>query len=238
MGAANRGANGKKAEVTEFRRPEDIPYTPRKGLTLKTKDFDQESMARAYAENFTGSAMAALRVILAADKSAGYEAQLDYPGLLDLLREQGTAVNAGSLELAEAMLMNQATALQSVATRLLERGMGHTEIAPFEANMRMGLRAQSQCRATLETLAAIKNPAPVAFVKQANFAHGPQQVNNGVSPPSRAGESEIEQNKLLEVANGERLDTGTASASGRANQKLETVGAVNRSAKSGRKGKD
>ena len=42
--------------------------------------------------------------------------------------------------------------------------------------MRLSLKAQGQCRATLETLAVIKNP-PV-FAHQANIAHGPQQVNN------------------------------------------------------------
>ena len=81
------------------------------------------------------------------------------------------------------------------------------------------LKAQSQCRATLETLAAIKNPAPVAFVRQANIAHGPQQVNNGPQPAadgvSRARESEIPPNKLLEHQHGERLDLGTVQASGR-----------------------
>ena len=100
-------------------------------------------------------------------------------------------MNGGSLAQVEAMLMNQATALQTVFARLVERGMGCTEVAPFEANLRMGLRAQSQCRATLETLAAIKNPAWVAFVRQANIAHGPQQVNNGVPEPSRTRENEI-----------------------------------------------
>ena len=93
--------------------------------------------------------------------------------------------------------------------------------------MRLALRAQGQCRATLEMLAAIKNPSSVAFVRQANIAHGPQQVNNGVPPPLRAGESEIEPNKLLEATHGERLDTGTASAAGRANQDLAAVGALN-----------
>jgi len=44
--------------------------------------------------------------------------------------------------------------------------------------MRLALRAQSQCRATLETLAVIKNPTTVAYVRQANIANGPQQVNN------------------------------------------------------------
>lgn len=40
---------------------------------------------------------------------------------------------------------------------------------------RLALKAQGQCRATVETLAAIKNP-PVVFARQANIAHGPQQV--------------------------------------------------------------
>jgi hypothetical protein len=44
---------------------------------LKTKGFDQESMAKAHAKHFTGGPMAALRIILASDKSAGYEAQMD-----------------------------------------------------------------------------------------------------------------------------------------------------------------
>jgi hypothetical protein len=84
---------------------------------LKTKGFDQESMAKAHAKHFTGGPMAALRIILASDKSAGYEAQMDYPGLLETLRQQGEAVNAGDLSQAEAMLMDRASALQSVAAR-------------------------------------------------------------------------------------------------------------------------
>jgi len=47
------------------------------------------------------------------------------------------------------------------------------------------LKAQSQCRATLEALAAIKNP-PIVYARQANIAAGPQQVNNGVPGPVRA----------------------------------------------------
>jgi hypothetical protein len=79
--------------------------------------------------------------------------------------------------------------------------------------LRLGLKAQSQCRATLETLATIKNPQPVAFVRQANIAHGPQQVNNdGAAPASRARESENPPNKVLEHQHAERLDFGTASA--------------------------
>lgn len=43
--------------------------------------------------------------------------------------------------------------------------------------MRLALKAQGQCRATLETLANLKNP-PVVVARQANIANGPQQVNN------------------------------------------------------------
>lgn len=50
--------------------------------------------------------------------------------------------------------------------------------------MRLGLKAQDQCRHTLETLAVMKNP-PV-FARQANIANGPQQVNNGHAPEPRA----------------------------------------------------
>ena len=38
--------------------------------------------------------------------------------------------------------------------------------------MKLALKAQNQCRMTLETLAAIKNP-PVIYARQANFANGP-----------------------------------------------------------------
>jgi hypothetical protein len=58
----------------------------------------------------------------------------------------------------------------------------------------MALRAQSQCRATLETLAAIKNP-PIVYARQANVTTGPQQINNGVASP-RAREIENEQTRF------------------------------------------
>ena len=131
----------------------------------------------------------------------------------------------------------QATALQSLFARLAERGMSCTEVVPFETNMRIALRAQSQCRATLETLAAIKNP-PMVIAKQANVTTGPQQVNNGIAAPgpSRAQENEIGQSKLLEASNGERLDTGTAGAAGGGDQTLAPVGAVDRAKDGGGEG--
>lgn len=76
---------------------------------------------------------------------------------------------------------------------------------------RLALKAQSQCRATLETLAVIKNP-PV-FARQANIANGPQQVNNQVTvealPRVRADALEMPQTKLLQAGDA-RVDTRTA----------------------------
>src|SRR3989442_9303049 len=87
---------------------------------------------------------------------------------------------------------------------------------------------RSQCRTTLETLATIKKPPAVAFVKQFNNAAGPQQVNNNVRPS--VAREEIGQNELLEPINGERLDTGPASTAGGADKVMATMGNLHRAA--------
>jgi hypothetical protein len=94
--------------------------------------------------------------------------------------------------------------------------------------MRLALKAQTQCRATLETLALLKNPTPVAFVRQANIGQA-VQVNNAPSAAgneSRAREIESTQSKLLEGQHGKRLDTGTAGTASGADPQLATLGKV------------
>ena len=86
--------------------------------------------------------------------------------------------------------------------------------------LRLALKAQAQCRATIETLAAMKNP-PVVFARQANISNGPQQVNNG--QPPRAEEKQNLPNELLEEGDGQRLDDGTAFATVRSDQDLVPV---------------
>lgn len=155
---------------------------------------------------------------------------LDLRGLVGELVDQAQEVNDGNLERAEGMLMVQAHTLDAIFNNLAQRAVNTEYMDTLDRYLRLALKAQSQCRATLETLAAIKNPAPLAFVKQANFANGPQQVNNGVGAnASRAGISENQPNKVLEGQHGERLDLGTASATGGTDSPMETVGAVNRS---------
>ena len=87
-------------------------------------------------------------------------------------------------------------------------------------NLTLALKAQAQCRSTLEALAEIKNPRPVQFVKQANMTTGPQQVNNAYAGTpshsgiqSSAGNIQSEQNKLLESGHGkprQRMDARAA----------------------------
>ena len=126
-------------------------------------------------------------------------------------------------------MTSQAVALNAIFTNLALRA--HLNIGEHwdaaERYMRLALKAQGQCRTTLETLATIKNP-PTVFARQANIAHGPQQVNNGVSL-ARAGNPESVQNKLLE-ANDERLDGGPADSAGAGDQSLAAVGTLDRSA--------
>lgn len=205
--------------------PETNKYPRKEVQVLLEKGDSDEMAARKMTAVVSTPEMAALRVIRGAEKKDGIWDSIDVPALMDQLRDQASAVNRGDLSQAEAMLMNQATALQSLFARLAERGMS-CDLAPaFESNMRMALRAQSQCRATLETLAAMKSP-PVIFAKQANIANGHQQINNGA--PSRALENGNQQSKLSE-GNYELLpDTRASGFESRVNTALETVGEINR----------
>ena len=87
----------------------------------------------------------------------------------------------------EAMLYGQAVTLETIFTSLARRATSQEYLKQFQAYLGLALKAQAQCRATLEALAEIKNPRPVAFVKQANISGGHQQVNNGVQPAQQAG---------------------------------------------------
>jgi len=176
------------------------------------------------------------------------QAEHDDLSLMDIaheLREQGEAVNRGDLSGAERMLNAQAVALNAIFAEMARRAaLNMSEhLSATEIYMRLALKAQSQSRATFETLAAIKNP-PVVFARQANINNGgQQQVNNG-KPENRqvsdagtdsphASDSLSKRNELLEdLTHGcTQLDARATAEAGRTNQGLEPVGTVNRPAK-------
>lgn len=152
--------------------------------------------------------------------------------LVTVLKAQGDELSNGGLRHAETMLCAQATSLNMMFGELARRAalnMGE-HMSATETYLKLALRAQNQCRATLETLATIKNP-PVVFAKQANIAHGPQQVNNDTASIARACESEKAPNELLEADDhGQGLDTGATRPAGAGHQELATVEAVHRPA--------
>lgn len=192
---------------------------PRKEIPCEDSE-DADTAGRNYARLLTSPEMSAYRVISAHEGKALAEG-IDVPGMLELLREQASVVSGGDLSQVEAMLMNQATALQTLFSRLAIASRSADMLPQQEMAMRLALKAQAQCRATLETLAAIKNP-PLVYARQANVTTGPQQINNGAAVPSRARAREIE-NEQSKV-----LDAGTASAAIPSHSSLETLGEVDR----------
>ena len=165
----------------------------------------------------------------------------DFTALANKIREQTDAMHAGDMKGIESMLFAQALTLQATFTALSRRAASNAGeyIGATDTYLRLALKAQGQCRATLETLANIKNPRPVAFVKQANFANGPQQVNNGTGDKGgsvvRAREkNENLQNELLtntRATHGKPVDTRTKSKAGRSNPRVAAVETGHRAAK-------
>lgn len=148
-------------------------------------------------------------------------------------------VQGGELGRLEAMLVSQATALQTMFTSLARRASHQEQLKHYGVFMGLALKAQAQSRATISALVELKYPRQATFIKQANVAHGPQQVNNGAEPcgglrtPNARTHTRTEQTKpkhpeLLEQRHGERLDTGKTSATSRADPNMETVGEVHR----------
>ena len=157
----------------------------------------------------------------------------DVGDLAAVLRDSVKAAQDGRLAEYEGMLGAQAYALNAIFLEMTRRAALNlgTHLGATEQYMRLALKAQSQARTTIETLAEVKNPRPIAFVRQANIAQN-QQINNGEAtaveqtPPAPA--IERPQTKLLETSNVTRLDTRAQSGTGRSHPPLEAVGSVDR----------
>jgi len=153
----------------------------------------------------------------------------DINGYIAELQHQAQAASAGDLSRSEAMLMSQATTLNALSHSLIGWALNHLReggnAAYFEMHMRLAFKAQSQSRATIETLAEIKNPRQVAFFKQANIAGGHQQiVNSGPSPIAR--ESEIPPSKQSGHEHELLPNAGASAPASRVDPTLEAVGAI------------
>lgn len=163
-----------------------------------------------------------------AKATSGTHGKLHLMKLVEAMTESANKVKANDMSDVEAMLMSQAMALNGMFADLTNRSVMNRSGGYFDASqayLKMAFKAQNQCRMTLETLSTIKNP-PVVYAKQANIAHGPQQVNNGGVPSTRTNEIESSPSKLLESSNEQPLDTGAAGKAVRRDSALATVGGV------------
>lgn len=151
---------------------------------------------------------------------------------LDVMTERVSKANSGDLVALEATLTAQSVALDSIFNEMARRAALNVgeHLGATETYLRLAFKAQAQCRSTLQTLAEIKNPRPVAFVRaqQANISQGHQQVNNGVATAHARGESPNHANELLEVENGKRMDAGAPGQACGADPTMATVEAVDR----------
>ena len=207
---------------------------PRDPQTLPIEGKQGDSMPVAKAKAATKASINAVMVVNAYQGNIMGK-DVDLGELVGEMQTKFKEVNDGDLSSLEAMLVGQATALQTMFTSLAMRATSQEYLKQYGLYMTLALKAQAQSRATISALVDLKYPKQAAtFVKQANISNGHQQVNNGAIPDQYAqahahtGDIQTAPNKLLEANHGQRLDIGAQAAAGRANQRVDAVGAVHR----------
>ena len=225
---------GKGAAMKKTRTPK--PKAPKPGQVNNTKVATQEGESPARRAAQLGLSPVIVGTLTAATFAQSAVGIIDINEAVIVARERVDRVREGNLSYVEATLTVQAMTLDAIFNEMAKRAamnMGE-HLAATETYLKMALKAQSQCRATLETLVEVKAPRVATFIKQANIANQ-QQVNNGSAASGgndslSHGKSINPSNELLEAHHGERLDTGTQGKAGGDYPHLEAVGAVNRAA--------
>ena len=82
---------------------------------------------------------------------------VDMNVLIEQLRNTFTEVKGGELHTLEAMLISQATALQTIFTSLARRAQTQEYQKHLESFLGLALKAQAQSRATITALVDLKN---------------------------------------------------------------------------------
>jgi hypothetical protein len=165
---------------------------------------------------------------------AGTCSKVDINQLCTGLIEQLEQVCEGSLRGVKSRLLMQSAVLDSIFSKLnieAARNIGvGGSLELSERLLKLAFRAQSQSRATDETLAFLEHPKAL-FIRQQNNAAGHQQVLN-----SRARKKKPGTNKLLAQRYGERMDTRTPGTSVRRDLAMAAMDAFDRATNSRGKG--
>lgn len=151
------------------------------------------------------------------------------------VRRITAAVKAGDLSDVEGMLVAQAVALQTISANFFNRAQMQTGQRNLEAFFGLGLKAQSQSRATIQALIELKFPRQTVFAKNVGNVNNGQQQYNAPGVP-HAGKDDSAQIKQIGGIDGEWMDTRAPSAPVSTHPHLAAVGAVDRPTKRSRKG--
>lgn len=145
----------------------------------------------------------------------------DFQANMRVLESATKQIKSGDLSRVEEMYISQAMALEVMFSGLARRAKAQDKLLQYEAHMRLALKAQNQCRATLQALVQLKRPSNTTFVKQANIAQVHQQVNNlpekNITP----------QNELLKDSYAQ-LDSRTTPTTKGIDTTVEALETINR----------
>lgn len=158
---------------------------------------------------------------------ANTDSMMDGMDLVAAMKKAGDEVVAGDFSRVERLLTYQLLTLNEMFCNLAQRASRQDAFKGIDTLTRLAFKAQSQARSTAETLSLMKNPQP--YIKQANIAHGHQQVNNGkataIPAGPRAEKIESVPNELLEnPKNGIVMDPGASRKASRNDSPVEAVG--------------
>jgi hypothetical protein len=230
----NRQITGKKAAPPVPAKPENIRADNPNTLQIKRMEGETDGWAhsRAMASPCVNAGMTMFRFHPLKDGA-------NLSDLVDVVGKHATEIRGGLMDRPEAMLVAQAHTLDTIFNSLAQRAaqnMAAGYMQATETYLRLALKAQSQCRTTIEALGELKQPKSTNFIKQQNVAQQ-QQVNNGseadsrssTHAPARAHEKDITpRNELLTENRSATLDAAGQGAAIGADQGLEAMGAVHR----------
>src|SRR5206468_7188559 len=135
-------------------------------LVVRVEARPGETAARTIARSFLDPVTIAGGTLTRLNNGDG---DLDINACIAELHNHASDASDGKLTRPEAMLSAQSHTLDALFHALITKSLVNANegyLSAAETYMRLAFKAQSQCRSTAETLAEMKNPAPVAFVRQ------------------------------------------------------------------------
>ena len=191
---------------------------------------DKQSESEKYAKVSLSASY--MNAILADSFTSAILPKTEIADVASALRDKISTIQNGDMQPIEAMLISQAQALQTMFVSLGRQATSKTSLPQYTAFMNLALKAQSQSRATIQALTELKYPKQATFVKQANIAHGHQQINNNqnasdintpVHTPAHAKAIENQPNALLSEMNHATLDSSRTATTSGADKAMATV---------------